>query len=163
MSATLAVPHSVASPAPSSPFLRQSRVIRAPRARVYQAWVQPEIMKQWFSSDKSCPPEVALDVREGGLYRIAVTGGGCSADAAKGSAGLNVADGVYTEVVPNEKLQFTWRATWNPLDDSLVTVTFRDAEGGTQVTILHERITGDGGYEQGWTRCLTSIDELLAS
>ena len=44
-----------------------------------------------------------------------------------GAARTSAAYGVYTEVVPNEKLQFTWKPSWNPREESLVTVTFCDA------------------------------------
>jgi len=155
MSATLAAPPL----ASAVPFVKQSRVIAAPRHKVYEAWIKPEIMQQWFCPKPGVIPSVALDAREGGAYRIEIPSATCDDRAAQSS----IADGVYTEIVPNQKLQFTWRANWNPSDDSLVTVTFADAEGGTEVTILHERIANDGGYEQGWAKCLEALDAVIAA
>jgi uncharacterized protein YndB with AHSA1/START domain len=155
MSATL-TPPPLAS---AVPFVRQSRVIRASRDKVYEAWIKPEIMQQWFCPKPGVVPSVALDAREGRAYRIEIPAGSCADHPTQNS----IADGVYTEVVPNQKLQFTWRANWNPTDESLVTVTFADAQGGTEVTILHERIAGDGGYEQGWAKCLESLAAVVAA
>ena len=82
---------------------------------------------------------------------------------APGARRESAAEGVYTDVVPNEQLQFTWKPTFNPGEESLVTVTFTDAPGGTEVTILHERISSDGcqGYGQGWAGSLEKLGALL--
>ena len=51
-------------------MLTQTRVIRAPRARVYEAWTNPEIVKQWFGPVGLQCPSVEVDPRIGGAYRI---------------------------------------------------------------------------------------------
>jgi uncharacterized protein YndB with AHSA1/START domain len=142
----------------SAVFVRQSRVIRAPRSRVYDAWTQPEVLQQWFGGEGRCCPTAQLDVREGGFYRIEIQP---TQDSSKGAT----AEGVYTAVEPNERLQFTWHPSFNPGEESLVTVTFADANGGTEVTILHEKITSDGapGYTKGWSGSLEKLATLLAS
>ena len=147
------------APASAVSFIKQSRVIRAPRSKVYEAWIKPEIMQQWFCPGERHCPLATLDVREGGAYRIEIHVN----PGAELPPQMSVAEGVYTEIVPNEKLQFTWKASWNPGADSLVTVTFADAPGGTEVTILHERISGDGsqGYSQGWANCLEKLGVVL--
>lgn len=153
------------APVSALPFVKQSRVIRASRTVLYEAWIKPEVMKQWFNPGERVCASAELDPREGGAYRIDVV--------ARPDAKLNpgeplhtIAEGVYTEIVPNQKLQFTWKPSWNPGENSLVTVTFADAEGGTEVTILHERISDDGqersckGYASGWSSCLEQLGQL---
>lgn len=147
---------------PTMPFVKQSRVIRAPRPRVYEAWTKPELMKQWFGPANRFCPLAELDVREGGAYRVEIhtTPG---AEPGPGCHTVSTAEGIYTEVVPDQKLQFTWKANWSAGEESLVTVTFADAAEGTEVTILHERISSDGcqGYGQGWAGSLEKLGHLL--
>jgi len=73
--------------------------------------------------------------------------------------------GTYTEVVHLERLQFTMQASWNTGGPSLITVTFRDANGGTELTILHEKIPADMVhlYELGWASTLGKLDALFAA
>ena len=116
-------------------MLSQNRVIRAPRSRVYEAWTNPEILKQWFGPDNMYCPEAMLDVRVGGEYRIAVlpTAEAAASEATSDSERRHAAAvGSYTKIAPNELLQFTWSPNWNLGEQSLVTVTFKDVEGGTE-------------------------------
>jgi uncharacterized protein YndB with AHSA1/START domain len=73
-----------------------------------------------------------LDVRVGGRFRI-VFGGAEGKD--------HEVQGVYKEVVPNRKLVFTW--TWpnsTPERESLVTIEFKAAGGGTELAFLHQQL-----------------------
>jgi uncharacterized protein YndB with AHSA1/START domain len=114
-------------------------------------------MQQWFCPGGGRHAQVSLDPRPGGMYRIEMRG---TSEAGE-PLPTSVAEGVYTEVLAKEKLQFTWQDTWNPGNTSLVTVTFQDADAGTQVTVLHEKIVGDGKYEQGWARGLDEMTTIL--
>lgn len=154
--------------APASTFmLEQTRVIRAPRARVYEAWINPEVLKQWFGPTGMYCPRVELDVRVSGVYRIEVhptPETAASLTTPESMARQAVATGTYTRIIPNELLQFTWLPSWNPAEESLVTVSLKDADGGTQVTIRHERFTSEGsreGHSKGWDGCLTKLAESL--
>lgn len=136
--------------------LQVSKVIRAKRERVFEAWTKPEIMQRWFGPEGMSCNDAKLDVRVGGEYRIEVTA------AATGK--VSWASGVYQEVVPNELLRFTWLGCWRADEESVVTVSLRDVEGGTEVTITHERVAdaqGMAGYEQGWTGSLTKLERLF--
>jgi uncharacterized protein YndB with AHSA1/START domain len=149
--------------------LTQTRVIRAPRARVFEAWTNPEIIKQWFGpAGKQCPG-ASTDVRVGGAYRLEVascTPAHGSADGSECAAPLSVATGNYTKVVPNELLQFTWSTNWSPGEDSVVTVSLKDVDGGTEITILHENFNTEAsrdGHNQGWAGCLDKLASTLES
>ena len=43
-----------------------TRLIDAPRALIYQAWTDPEMLKQWFAPLPYTTPVAELDVRPGG-------------------------------------------------------------------------------------------------
>ena len=46
--------------------LTLERVIDAPREKVFKAWTDPELMKQWFAPKPYTTPRVENDVRAGG-------------------------------------------------------------------------------------------------
>ena len=72
-----------------------TRLIDAPREKLFRAWTDPALIPRWF-----CPPpwgvsEAKTDVRTGGSTLIVM----------RGPEGQEVPNrGVYLEVVPNEKL-----------------------------------------------------------
>jgi uncharacterized protein YndB with AHSA1/START domain len=150
------------APAASNILLTLTRIIRAPRARVYQAWTNPEIVKQWFGPGNMYCPHASVDARVGGAYSMeaAPTPEGLAANP--NSTG-GTATGTFTRVVPNELLQFTWKPSWNPGEESLVTVSLRDVDGGTELTLRHENFASEQsreGHNKGWSGCL---DKLTAA
>ena len=144
-------------------MLSQTRVIRAPRARVYEAWTNPEIMKQWFGPANRYCPEATLDVRIGGQYRIAVLP---TAEAAipDSEVRLAAAVGSYTKIVPDELLQFTWSGNWSPDEQSIVTITFKEVEGGTELTLIHENFNSEESreaHDHGWAGSFDKLVRIL--
>jgi uncharacterized protein YndB with AHSA1/START domain len=51
-----------------------SRVIAAPRERVFQAWTDPKQLVQWFGPDGFKIESLECDVRTGGRWRFIYTG-----------------------------------------------------------------------------------------
>jgi uncharacterized protein YndB with AHSA1/START domain len=147
--------------------LTQTRVIRAPRKLVYEAWTNPEIMKEWFGPANMRCPSATLDVREGGAYRIEMRGVLDPATAERpneATTNHTSAAGHFTKIIPNELLQFTWNPVWNPGEESLVTVSLKDVPNGTEVTLLHERfstITSRDGHNHGWAGSLAKLATVL--
>jgi len=77
---------------------------------------------------------VAADARVGGRYRI---------EMRRPSGEAHNVGGIYREIVPNEKLVFTWAWDAAPADEpheSLVTVLFRPDDGGTLLTLTHDQL-----------------------
>jgi len=56
----------------TAPFVI-SRVFDAPRARVWQAWTEPERLKQWFTPKGFTGKVAKLDLRPGGSYHYCLT------------------------------------------------------------------------------------------
>jgi uncharacterized protein YndB with AHSA1/START domain len=147
----------------ASPKLEMTRVIRASRARVYEAWTRPEILQQWFAPGNMIVPGATLDVRADGEYAIQMRG---SIAACEGkSEDLDMSHtasirGVYRQVVPNELLQFTWFGDWDPSEVSLVTVSLKDVEDGTEVTVNHEQFATElsrDKHQHGWGGSLAKL------
>ena len=87
-----------ASTAIDNIMLEQTRVIRAPRPRVYEAWTNPDTLKQWFGPANMNCSSATLDVRVGGAYRIDVKP--TPEAAATAAHGLATAAGTYTKSCP---------------------------------------------------------------
>jgi len=161
MSSTLASHQPLAS---TSPFVKQTRIIRASRQAVYDAWTKPEIMMKWWGPANAVCPAAELDVREGGTGNLTIQTLP-QAVLAPGMPRSFIVHCVYTEVVPGERLQFTMQASWNQGEPSLVTVSLRDVDGGTELTLVHEKISADmvSSYELGWASTLGKLDALFAA
>lgn len=151
---------------PATQIIQQTRVIRASREHAYQAWTDPEVLKQWFGSAGNYCPSATLDVRVGGAYRIdmaPVPETGADPNSTECGQRQVSASGFYTRVVPNELLQFTWQPSFIPEEDSLVTVTFTDVRGGTQIDVHHERFLPGSpveNYNKGWAGCLDKLEGM---
>ena len=109
----------VASPGfADRPSLTLTRRFRARPEKVWTAWTDPETLIGWFCTTKAKPGSMRaeLDVRAGGRYRISFE---------MQSGEYSEVGGVYREVVPNEKLVFSW--AWHSTKErkSLVTVSIR--------------------------------------
>ena len=50
------------------------RVIDAPREKVFKAWTDPELLKQWFAPLPWTTPRVEIDVRPGGSSLVVMRG-----------------------------------------------------------------------------------------
>jgi uncharacterized protein YndB with AHSA1/START domain len=136
--------------------LKIASTINAPRAKVFAAWTKPEILSQWFAPGARAPLPEVLDVRPGGRYRIAM----------KGADDTPVAVGEYKEVVDGEKLVFTWGWDGDPSRPTLVTVTFTDVAGGTEVVLLHERFATAETCEHhrmGWQAIMDKLPTVAMS
>lgn len=139
------------------PFLNLARSYPVPPEKVWRAWTDPEAIRRWWGPGGHEPVSLAqLDVRVGGRFRI-VFGGpeGREHECA----------GVYREVVPNRKLVFTW--TWpnsTPERESLVTITFRATNGGTELDFRHEQFFEEAvrdGHKQGWSESFVKLEQFL--
>lgn len=144
--------------------LMLTRLINAPREKVYRAWTDPELLKQWFAPLPYTTPVADLDVRPGGANFIVM----------RGPDGKDMPNrGVYLEVVPNERLVFTdaYVKAWEPSEKPFMTVilTFEDEDGKTRYTarVRHWTVTDceaheKMGFHQGWGLCTDQLAALAA-
>ena len=142
-----------------------SRLIDAPREKLYRAWTDPALLKQWFAPRPWTTPVVELDVRPGGTNRFVMRG-------PDGNEFPN--QGVYLEVVENQRLVFTdaYTRAWEPSQKPFMTViiTFDDEAGQTRYTArvqhwtvadreAHEKM----GFHTGWSQCADQLAALVAT
>ena len=140
--------------------LTVSRRYRATRERVFDAWTEPEIMKQWFSPEGVTNPAIDVDLRVGGAYRVEML----TPDERR-----PVAVGTYQEITRPERLVFTW-AWENEADEAhtgqtRVTVEFLEHGDETEVVVTHTGFAneeGCKGHEDGWGSSLACLDAVLS-
>jgi len=140
-----------------------TRIIDAPRERVFAAWTQPDLLKQWFAPKPWTTTVAELDVRPGGTSFVVMRD-------PDGNEYPN--HGVYLEVVPNEKLVFTdaYTEAWQPSDKPFMTVvlTFEDEGGKTRYTARARHWTVEDrkaheqmGFHEGWGMVAGQMEDLL--
>jgi uncharacterized protein YndB with AHSA1/START domain len=114
------------------------RTFSAPPARVYRAWLEPDVMVRWFAPASFTTARAEVDERVGGHYRV------WQEDA--GAAEVGGFESELRELVPNEKIVLLWRFVGptriaDEALDSLLTITLSEApDGGTELTLVHERL-----------------------
>ncbi|MBW8726497.1 MAG: SRPBCC family protein [Inquilinus limosus] len=141
-----------------------TRLIDAPREKLFRAWTEPELMKQWFTPRPWTTPVIEVDLRPGGSNLIVM----------RGPDGTEFPNrGVYLEIVKNERLVFTdaYTKAWEPSEKPFFTgiITFEDEGGKTRYTAravhwtvadreAHEKM----GFHEGWGLCADQLAELAA-
>ncbi|KYF85249.1 SRPBCC family protein [Sorangium sp. So ce296] len=140
-----------------------TRIIDAPREKVFKAWTDPELLKKWFAPQPFTTPFAELDVRPGGASLIVMRD-------PQGNEYPN--KGVFLEVVENERLVFTdaYTRAWEPSEKPFMTVilTFEDQGGKTKYTArarhwtvadreAHEKM----GFHEGWGQCAAQLEAVV--
>ena len=72
--------------------------------------------------------------------------------------------GEYKEISPPDKLVFTWNSDF--VQNTVVTLTLSDSDGGTEVTISHELLPEGEMAENhrgGWTGCLNRLETIFSA
>lgn len=139
------------------PELRLVRRYPVAAEKVWRAWTQPEALSAWFGpGDPHTVTLAELDVRAGGRYRIRFH---------TPDGETHEVSGEYQEVVPHEKLVFSWAWQSTPDRVSLVTVKLRPYAGGTELDFLHQRFfdaQAYAGHLHGWTLTFAKLDDWVA-
>ena len=125
-----------------------TRLLDAPREALFRCWATPALIERWFAPAPLTTTVEQFDLRPGGASIVTM----------RDPAGnVYPGNGVYLEIVPNERLVFTFKWAHEGAIETLVTVTWRE-EGGrtrqsfhqTPFTSVEERDSHVGG----WTECL---------
>jgi uncharacterized protein YndB with AHSA1/START domain len=138
----------------TKPSLTIKRRFKAAPAKVFAAWTEPEKMSRWLGPVDVKRVETGTDLRVGGRYFIRMV---MANDE-------HYSSGVYREIVPNEKLVFTWAWKSTPERESLVTVTIKPDGDGSIMTLLHEQFFDEAArdnHNRGWTVIIDRLAQLL--
>lgn len=121
---------------------RVARRVRAARADVYRALVDPEAIATWRVPAGMRSEVHEFDAREGGAFRVSLTYDAPDR-AGKTSAHTDTYHGHFVELVPGEKVveQFEFESADPALGATMtMTTTLTDEDDGTRVLIVHTGI-----------------------
>ena len=130
------------------------RIIPARRARVYRAWLDPELVARWWAPMDSVVATATVDERVGGVLRVEML----TADGEP-----HQFDALIQELVEDERIVLIFKFAVDA-EETLLTVTFRDApDGGTEVTLDHQRVPLEGplneqSVDAGWNSVLDKLE-----
>ena len=143
---------------PSDLEILITREFNAPRDLVWNAFSNPELIKQWLFG----PPGWTMttcedDLRVGGTFRIVMVDDESS----------NVHTGTYREIDRPRRLVFTWSSPVTQFRDTVVTVTFQPAPNGATVVEIHQVGLPDedarASHEAGWSDALRKLSDAEMS
>ena len=141
-----------------------TRIINAPREKLFRAWTEPALITQWFTPPPWKTVHAETDVRAGGASLIVM----------RGPDGTEMPNrGVYLEVVRNEKIVSTdaYTEAWVPAEKPFMTLilTFEDLGGRTRYTARARHWTKEDreahekmGFHQGWGIATDQLAALVA-
>lgn len=141
------------------------REFDASPAKIFRAWTDPELLKQWFCPLPWKVTDAKLDVRTGGNNYVLM----------EGPEGEKIPNyGVYLEVVENRKIVLTdaYTSAWVPSEKPFMTavVLLEELPGGrTHYTAkalhwtaedkeAHEKM----GFHEGWGMAADQLAAIVA-
>jgi uncharacterized protein YndB with AHSA1/START domain len=137
-----------------------TRVFDAPRELLFTVWTDPDHLAKWWGPSGFTTESCTVELVRGGGWRT------CIRDGADGAE--HWASGTYREIVPPERLVFSF--AWeepkgSPGHDTLVTVTFADRDGKTEMTFhqaVFESVASRDGHVDGWVETFADLAAHLA-
>lgn len=153
-----------------APLVQVTRLFNAPVERVWNAWTDSELVKQWWGPEGFTCPNAEIDFRMGGKYFLAMQ---------DPSGKVVWSSGIYKEIDPLKKIICTdyfsdesgniisasevgMPGEW-PLE-CIMTVEFRRVSGGqTEMTIKHQGIPKEMHDDcvDGWNSSINILQSFL--
>ena len=126
---------------------------------VWQAWTNPEQLKQWWGPKQMRTQSLAFDPHVGGKYRWTLVD--------EKDEEMTVF-GEYRELVPGKKIVFTWKwdddEAWK-YTSSVVTVELSDCDGGTELRLIHEKLPSEESrdrHNEGWNSVVDRLEKFFS-
>lgn len=145
---------------PSDREIRTERVFDAPRATVWRAYTEPDLIRQWWGRGNRLEIE-RFELERGGHWRFVEH----SEDEAHGF------EGRFREITPIERIVMTFEWDGMPAYVIVETVELEDlGDGRTRIvtnSLFHTNAERDGmmaaGMESGLNESYAALDRLLAT
>ena len=142
--------------------LSVQREFKAPAARVFQAWTDPDILAQWFGPEGVVCQSAQVDPTVGGTYRLALK---------PPDGEITIVHGEYREIDPPRRLVFTWilddqqcEGSAGLYAETLVTIDFEALGEKTRLILTHDLLptaVARDGHAEGWQGCLDSLTMVI--
>ena len=135
--------------------LSVSKTINAPIEKVFDAWLDPEMLSKFILPMPGMPqPEVENEPQQGGSFTIIMQVGEDKIPHT----------GQYLEISRPDKLVFSWLSPFST-DGSTVTIDFSEMpDGRTNVQLRHIKFIDEearSDHEGGWTNILQVLNNIL--
>jgi uncharacterized protein YndB with AHSA1/START domain len=143
--------------APTTLVLRH--VFNAPIERVYDAWLTPEILREFYCPDDNTGAFADVDARIGGAYRIGMR---------LPDGEIYVSYGVFRELDRPRKIVCTqqWEEDEKALEhETLMTLEFVAKGSQTELTLTHQNLRDEksrDSHAEGWAGCFTKLEAVVA-
>jgi uncharacterized protein YndB with AHSA1/START domain len=148
---------SAATPTTTTNTLRLHRVLRAPRERVYRAFLAADALVKWLPPNGFTAKVHHLDPQVGGTYRMSFTNFSSGKSHAFG--------GTYLELSAPERLRYTDQFDDPNLPGTMqTTIRLRQVLGGTELDIVQEGVPAMIPVEAcylGWQESLVQLGKLV--
>jgi uncharacterized protein YndB with AHSA1/START domain len=146
--------------------LEISRLVRAPRAKLWRAWTEPELLKQWWCPKPWTTEVRAFELRPGGDFHTFMRGP---------DGGTSDNPGSFLDIAPQQRIVFTsmltggWRPAipWMPFT---AIITMADEGDGTRYVarVMHpDQANRDKheamGFFDGWGTCIDQLEGLAGA
>ncbi|MFD7118527.1 SRPBCC domain-containing protein [Streptomyces sp. NPDC059922] len=145
---------------------RVSRRVNAPRTAVYRALLDADAIARWRVPDGMTSQVHAFDPREGGTFRVSLTYDDPNATG-KSAAHTDTYHGQFVRLVPDEQVTevFAFETADPGMSGTItMTTTLTDADGATDVLIVHEGMPDDvpaADNELGTRMALANLARLV--
>ncbi len=124
---------------------------------LYNAWTNPDQLKQWWKPMGNTLEEVTNDIKEGGIVRYVF------------GNNVLIISGEYLEVKAKEKLVYTWN--WELPEDAVrnasykLTVHFAANDNGSEIHVVQDNFQDEETmlpHQQGWEKGLADLEQFLS-
>ena len=131
------------------------RRIEATREELFDAWIDPDGLKEWMCPGDIVSAEVRVEARVGGKLTIIM----------RGPLESYEHHGEFKVIERPSKVQFSWIAKATDWLPTLVTVElFEVGENMTELVLTHEEIPRSEVSEQyrgGWGQIITRLEQYI--
>ena len=140
-----------------------SRIVRAPRAALWRAWTEPELLQAWWCPKPWTTEVRAFELRPGGAFHTVMRGP---------DGGVSDNPGCFLEIAAQSRIVFTstllggWRPA-TPWMAFTAIISMADEMSGTRYVahVMHpDQATRDRheelGFFEGWGTCIDQLEAL---
>ncbi|HWF73053.1 MAG TPA: SRPBCC family protein [Solirubrobacteraceae bacterium] len=143
---------------------RIARLLRAPRAAVYRALLDPDAIAAWRVPEGMTSVVHEFEAREGGSFRVSLSYDDPAAEG-KTAGRTDTYHGHFAKLVPGEQVvEVIEFETDDPRlgGEMTMTTTLADAGGGTEVEVVHEGLPPGVSLADNETGTRMALDHLAA-
>lgn len=143
--------------------LEISRLLDVPRAKIWKAWTDPELLKEWWCPRPWKTQVKAFEFRRGGAFHTLMTG-------PAGEESDN--PGCFLDIEPEHRIVWTscltggWRPaiSWLPMT-AIISMADEGARTRYAARVMHKdeadrKRHEEMGFHEGWSICFAQLEEF---